>query len=124
MSKKRRTRKEKENRKGIAMERIEILFAQAARFGSWKEERSRDLYHANRCIELALAISMKERVRVPSPYSRFFCRSCHCYFIPSVTVQVRIHGGYVMYRCLECGAVRRYPVAHTKKRSTKEMVRV
>lgn len=122
MSAKRRTRKEKENRKGIAMERIEILFAQAARFGAWNEGSSRDLHHANRCIDLARSIAMKERVRIPSPYSRLFCRSCHCYFIPSVTMQVRVHGGYVLYRCLACGAVRRYPVAHTMQSSTREAV--
>jgi len=121
MSGKRKTRKEKENRKVIAMERIEILFAQAAQFGVWSENNSRDLYHANRCVDLARAIAMKERVRVPSSYSRLFCRDCYCYFIPSVTVQVRISGGYVVYRCLECGAVRRYPVARMIQKST-EMV--
>ena len=121
MSGKRKTRKEKENRKAIAMERIEILFAQAAQFGAWGGKNSRDLEHANRCVSLALAIAMKERVRVPSPYSRRFCRSCHCYFIPFVTVQVRIYGGYVMYRCLKCGVVRRYPVADTMQRSKRDV---
>lgn len=111
---KRRNKKEKGNRKVIAVERIEILFAQAAWFGS------KDLYHANRCIELARAIAMKERVRIPLPYRRFFCRSCYCYFIPSVTVQVRIHHGHIHYRCLTCGAVRRYPIARTIKSMTEK----
>ncbi|MDR2855877.1 MAG: ribonuclease P [Methanomicrobiales archaeon] len=121
MSAKRRTRKEKSNRRSIALERIEILFAQAARFGAF-DGGSRDLSHANRCVDLARAIAMKERVRFPSSYRRLFCRNCHCYFIPSVTVQVRVYGGYVIYRCLACGAVRRYPVAHTMQRSRKEIV--
>ena len=116
MAGKRKSRKEKENRKSIAVERIEILFTQAARFGAGDVKGSQDLYHANRCVELAWAIAMKERVRIPSPFRRFFCRNCHCYFIPSVTMQVRIQGGFVMYHCLECGAERRYPVARTSQR--------
>jgi ribonuclease P protein subunit RPR2 len=106
---KRRNKKEKGSRKIIAVERIRILFAQAARFGS------KDLHHANRCIELARAIAMKERVRIPLPYRRFFCRNCYCYLIPTVTVQVRIHHGHIHYRCLTCGAIRRYPTARTIK---------
>jgi len=107
---KRRNKKEKGNRKAIAVERITILFTQAACFGS------KDLDHANRCVELARAIAMKERVRIPLPYRRFFCRTCYCYLIPTVTVQVRIHHGYVHYRCLSCGAIRRYPVARNDKK--------
>ena len=116
-----RNKKEKGSRKTIAVERIEILFAQAAWFGTQEEEKPRDLHHANRCIQLARAIAMKERVRIPLPYRRFFCRKCYCYLIPSVTGQVRIHDGYVHYRCLACGAVRKYPVTRTIHRTTRNV---
>ena len=119
MGRKRRSKKDKGSKKTLAGERIEILFAQASFFRSDCQHKPRDLVHANRCVFLARAIAMKERVRIPVIYRRLFCRTCYCYFIPSVTQQVRIVDGCVVHRCLVCGAVRRYPIGsknHKKKR--------
>jgi len=90
--------------KRIARERIVRLFSQA--------EKESDQYPArsNRYVELARAISMKQRVRIPRELRRRFCRHCSAFLVPGRTSRVRVHGGKVVVTCLVCGSVRRYPV--------------
>jgi ribonuclease P protein subunit RPR2 len=92
------------NRRRIAMERIEVLFALAERNSKEHPELS------DRYVERALKIAMRTRVRIPGVLRRRYCRRCHAYLVPGVNMRVRVHGGKVVVTCLSCGYQRRYRV--------------
>ncbi len=95
---------QRSDRRAIAAERMAILFDQAGVF-----------YHehpdwSNRCVEHARKIAMKERVRIPAPFSRQFCRRCSRFLVPGSSSRVRISRGMVTVTCIGCGYARRYPI--------------
>lgn len=90
--------------KRIARERIERLFQQAAIFFPENPQWS------DRCIALARSIAMKQRVRIPRPLKRQFCRRCSAFLVPGRTSRVRVHRGRVVVTCFRCGSQRRYQV--------------
>jgi ribonuclease P protein subunit RPR2 len=92
------------NRRRIARERIEVLFAEAERVHAEHPEWS------GRYVERALKIAMRTRVRIPVALRRRYCRRCHAYLVPGVNMRVRVHGGKVVVTCLACGHQRRYRV--------------
>jgi len=87
----------------MALQRIERLFQLAEEWKDSHPERSR------RCVEVARAISMKYRVRIPRIYRRRFCRKCNTYFIFGKNARVRLKQRRVVVECLNCGFKRRYP---------------
>jgi ribonuclease P protein subunit RPR2 len=87
--------------KKIAGERVDILFSHAVRA---------DPVLAKRYVFLAREIAMRQRMRLPRRYRRKFCRVCGSYFVPGDNFRVRISNGNVIYTCLDCGAVRRFPL--------------
>ncbi|MDR0439307.1 MAG: ribonuclease P [Methanocalculaceae archaeon] len=91
--------------KEIALERIEILFDQAY-------NNRTDPAFANRYVMLAREIAMCRRLRMPRVYRRFFCHSCHVYFVPGNNLRVRVQHGKVISTCKVCGAVVRIPIKH------------
>lgn len=94
---------QRSERRSIARERIDILFKQA------------DIFHADHpdwsdnCIKRARSIATKERMKIPMPHSRRFCRHCLHYLVPGIA-SVRINRGHVSVTCDACGYIRRYPV--------------
>ena len=89
--------------KKIALERIEILFAQAYR-------NRDDPALANRYVFLAREIAMRQRLRMPREFRRLFCPVCHAYFVAGKNFRVRIQHSKVICTCGVCGAVTRYPL--------------
>lgn len=90
--------------KTIAEERIQRLFTLAEkRFG--KED---DL--ADRYVELARKIGMKEEVSIPSDLRKRFCSECHSYLKPGYTCEVKMDSEEknMEYKCVECGNIDRY----------------
>ncbi|PWR76109.1 ribonuclease P protein component 4 [Methanospirillum stamsii] len=102
------------DRRQIALERIRILFDKADEFLSWDSEFS------NRCIRHACLIAMKERIRIPLPLKRRYCRVCKTYLVPGKTGRVRIDRGRVIITCLSCGWHRRFPLSRRKNNHGKE----
>ncbi|HDR73435.1 MAG TPA: ribonuclease P [Methanoculleus sp.] len=92
------------NRRKIAMERIETLFAEAERVHAEHPAWS------DRYVERALAIAIRTRVRIPRALRRRYCRRCHAYLVFGKNARVRIHGGKVVVTCRACGYQRRYRV--------------
>lgn len=90
--------------KKIAMERIDVLFKNAEKEFVYNPELS------NRYVDIARRIAMRQRIRIPTEYKRKFCRNCHSYAVPGKNMSVRIHRGKVIYRCCQCGYIRRIPI--------------
>jgi len=86
----------KEEQKKIALERIKVLFKEAA------EVFPKNKALANRYVQLARNIAMKVKIRIPLEYRRRFCKHCHAYLVPGVNSRVRTRDGKVIISCLEC----------------------
>ncbi|HLF54627.1 MAG TPA: ribonuclease P protein component 4 [Candidatus Nanoarchaeia archaeon] len=82
-----------------AVERIHALLDQA----NLNPERSK------RYVAIAKRVGLRNRVRMPKEWRRRICKSCDVLLLPGKNCRVRLHEGKVVYRCLECGGVMRYP---------------
>jgi ribonuclease P protein subunit RPR2 len=88
----------------LAEQRIERLFELAevaAKDG--REQRSQ------RYIELARAIGMRYRVRIPKHLKMRLCKRCYALLIPGKTARVRLRSEYMTTTCLRCGEQMRRP---------------
>jgi len=86
----------------IALERISILFSEAAMRFPAEPELS------DRYVRLALKISTKYKVRLPQPIKKQFCKSCHSFLKSPENCRIRLSKGKLSYHCLGCDAVMRY----------------
>jgi len=103
---------QKESARIIAEERIQYLFRQA-----YDAAKAGENEHSKRYVKLAKAIGMKSQLPIPKMLKRKFCKRCYSFFIPGKTVRVRIQkkNGYVVYTCLSCSNVQRYPFSKERK---------
>ena len=83
----------------IAKERIDILFAEAAKS---REQDLRDRY-----VELARKIGMRYNVKLTTTQKRKFCRYCHSYF--GTNVKRRLVKGFLTVACQKCKKISRFP---------------
>jgi len=101
----------------IARERVILLY-------KYSVERARegDFELARRYIEIMLKIAGKARIKPPRYIRRGYCRRCHIPLIPGLTLSVRVRGSgkssRLVYRCLQCGWVRRYMIKASGRRSS------
>lgn len=68
---------------------------------------SEDPNLSNRYVYLANKISKKTKIVIPRDYSFKYCKKCNTWWIPSKTVQVRIHSTHITYTCLNCKLIRK-----------------
>jgi ribonuclease P protein subunit RPR2 len=97
-------KKRKRRIEDIALQRIERLF-KLAEADARKAEGSR----SDRYIQLARAIGMRYRVRIPSHLKMRICKGCHSYLVPGKNARVRLRGEYITTTCLRCGKRMRRP---------------
>ncbi|MCW3134126.1 MAG: hypothetical protein N2V78_07365 [Methanophagales archaeon] len=91
----------------IALQRIERLFELAE-----IEARKAGVKTRSRCdryVQLARAIGMRYRVRIPSHLKMRICSGCYSFLIPGKNARVRLRGDYITTTCLRCGAQMRRP---------------
>ncbi len=88
----------------LAVERIERLFELAEVAAKAGQEQRSDHY-----TQLACAIGMRYRVRIPRHLKMRLCKRCHRLLIPGKTARVRLRGEYMTTTCLRCGAQMRRP---------------
>ncbi|HEX2014255.1 MAG TPA: RNase P subunit [Nitrososphaera sp.] len=94
--------KKKENLKGLARERVDILVRNALR------EKEGEIA-ANQAL-LARKIAMRYRLRLPYDIKQLFCKSCKQFVVPGRTARVRLgrsNAKAVRITCLMCGHVYR-----------------
>jgi ribonuclease P protein subunit RPR2 len=87
----------------IAAERIERL-TDLARAAAKDGEDDR----ARRYVRLARRIAERNRLPLPTRFTRFTCDACDSYLLPGRNARVRTQEGHVVVTC-ECGAQARYP---------------
>lgn len=104
-------RRESQEAKRIARERIEKLFMQAAELASKGEDALSQRY-----VSLARRIGMK--VDVPIGHRMDYCRKCNTYMLPSRTCRVRVTRGRKIIVCHICGNASRFP--YRKARSKRD----
>jgi ribonuclease P protein subunit RPR2 len=68
-----------------------------------------NLPRASRYAQLARRIGMRYNVPLPSPYRRFFCRTCGSYLAPGSAATFRLHRSRIVVTCKACGRVYRFP---------------
>jgi ribonuclease P protein subunit RPR2 len=88
----------------IARERVAILFSLAE-----EEAVKGNLARADRYAQLARRIGMRYNVSLPTPYRRFYCRSCGSYLAPGSTAAFRVRRSRVIVTCKICGRIYRFP---------------
>ncbi|MBS3110092.1 ribonuclease P [Candidatus Woesearchaeota archaeon] len=93
----------------IALERIIILFGEAKNIFSYDPKLS------DRYVFLARKIAMKYKVRLPNELKRKFCRRCHSFFMPGKNCRIRTHEGKVVYFCMKCKNIMRFPYVKERK---------
>ena len=97
--------KNKKIQKSIAKKRIINLFNLAD-----EKALSGDINLANRYIEIARRISMRNLVRIPSDKKRKFCKHCYSYLLPDLNCRIRIHNKRVIIYCKNCNKFTRIPL--------------
>jgi ribonuclease P protein subunit RPR2 len=91
----------------IARERIEILFRLAL-----------EVFHYNprlaqRYVDLARRISMKNKVRIKKQWKLLICKNCKRLLIPGVNCRIRLQQRrepHLVISCLDCEGIKRIPL--------------
>jgi ribonuclease P protein subunit RPR2 len=97
-------KKNKSNMKTIAQSRINTLLNEAEKAYAEHPERS------HRYSELAYKIKLKYKIKLTPEIKRRLCKKCRKFMVPGKTCRIRIHNSRLIYTCLECGSVRRFPL--------------
>ena len=92
--------KKESSRQKLALRRIDELFVQAGLRPAF----------AKRYVALARKMSSRHKVSIPSKWKRRFCKACSAFLIPGRNCTVRTRLGRLVVSCLDCGAVRRFPI--------------
>ncbi|MCD6464124.1 hypothetical protein J7L02_01200 [Candidatus Woesearchaeota archaeon] len=90
--------------KTIAKLRVLKLFEQAEKLSK------QDLKLANNCVRIAWRLKLKYKLKLPSCLKKKFCKHCLTYWVFSKTVRKRVFKKRIVYTCLNCGTVYRYPI--------------
>jgi ribonuclease P protein subunit RPR2 len=100
-----RNQRDKKIQKTIANKRINKLFSMA-------EQRalSGNFSLADRYVEIARKISMKNLVPIPKDLKRRFCKHCYSYLLPDSNCRFRIHRGKLVVHCYNCKKYTRIPL--------------
>ena len=94
-----KARREKNQTKQIAIERIDLLLTRADEI--YLEEPDLALRYG----ELARKIAMKARIQIPKRWRLRFCNNCKRFIRPGINAHVRIKSGKqssVIYYCEFC----------------------
>lgn len=103
----------KDSLKQIAKKRIDTLFEEA------KKVSIKNPSLAKRYITLARKIAMKVNLTLTKDQKRKFCRYCYSYFVPGKNLKVRLKNKKVIYTCLICNKITRFPYIKEKLLSKK-----
>lgn len=98
----------------FARKAIKILFSEAIKLAKKGYEDE-----AREAIKQALRTARKYNIRISNlnkQYKKLFCKKCYTVLIPNKTLKVRVHKRRIIYTCLRCGNIMRYPYIKEKKK--------
>lgn len=95
---------QKKEHKESSLQQIRSLFDAAAVAFPKSAEK------ANKLVAEAHRVMLRSRVSLPAVLKRRFCRKCRSLWIPGKSVRVRLSKGRVVYSCLSCRQVWRFPL--------------
>ncbi len=98
----RRYFKKREEEKKLALQRAKILFDLA------KQEYPKHPERSKRYISMILDLVKKVRIRLPKKIKMFICKDCKQILIPGKNLEVRSQKGFMIYKCLLCGKIKKY----------------
>lgn len=84
-------------------------------FDDAKELAGSDLEESNKRVKKARRIAMKARLRLPKEIKRRFCKKCGTVFIPGKNYRVRSKNKKIIYTCLTCKHIFRFPTIEKRK---------
>ncbi|RDD52214.1 ribonuclease P, partial [Nanoarchaeota archaeon NZ13-N] len=91
------------NRK-IAIKRIKYLYKKSL------EVFDKDPDLSRRYIKILLEIKRKANIKLIRELRNKFCKKCYTVWIPGKTLSIRVRRGKVIYKCLNCGYVKRFKI--------------
>ncbi len=105
-------RKDKDEQKEIASERIQRLFELAD-----EEAKNKNLELATKYVKSARSISMRFRVRIPKEQKVRMCKFCYGYMKPGINSRTRLNSKLkrVEVECLNCNRMMYFPYSRKKK---------
>ncbi len=97
--------KNKKVQKSIAKKRIIKLFDLAE-----KKALSENFNLANRYVEIARKISMRNLTPIPNNLKHKYCKHCYCYLLPDNNCRIRLHKKRIIIFCKVCNRFTRIPL--------------
>ncbi|MEK6937124.1 MAG: ribonuclease P [Nanoarchaeota archaeon] len=91
------------SKKQIARERIIELFKNA------KEVFKENPGLSDRYVDIARKIAMKAQVNILGNLKKKFCKKCKSYLVPGENLRIRTRNKKLIYYCLKCKNIMRYP---------------
>jgi len=73
---------------------------------------------AQRYVQLARAVGMRTKTRIPRKYRNLICKGCKNLIIPGLNSRIRLQSRrepHIVITCLKCGKIKRIPLKRTKK---------
>ncbi len=70
----------------------------------------KDPKNAKDLLRKAKNLSMKYKVKIPVELKRQRCKNCNSLLVPGITCRVRSTGHKIVYTCLSCKHIQRYPL--------------
>jgi len=101
-------KKQKDVRKKIALERIDLLLKMAKAKAKGGPE---DLKLSKRYVQLVERIRKRFNIRRTDEMKRAYCKQCCAYWVPGQTLKARFDkkNKLKLYICQSCGKVYKYP---------------
>ena len=104
------TKQDKKIQKQIAKKRINKLFNMAD-----QKALEGNFDYADRYVEIARKIAMRNLVSIPKEYKRKFCKHCYSYLLPGSNCRIRIHRGKLIIYCNNCNKFTRILLKNSNK---------
>lgn len=92
------------NNRKIAIKRIKYLYKKSL------EVFDKDPDLSRRYIKILLEIKRKANIKLIRELRNKFCKKCYTVWIPGKTLSIRVRRGKVIYKCLNCGYVKRFKI--------------
>ena len=76
----------------------------------YKDELATSLsYGVQRKVEIARALSRRNKVAIPQELKRRFCKGCGAFLKRGMNSDARVEGKLLLLECKECGKIRKLP---------------